>query len=85
MYLCYMQSLDLLGDVYRDECYWRYEEAKQMVKANQLRIKYQKRSKYIPPYMAHFATYTMPSILHGLKRMMRQSIPNSVYNKLRKK
>lgn len=84
-YMCYQQSLSLLGDYYKEECYWRYEEAKQLVKLNRQNRKYQKWANYISPFLVKLCFLEFPKLWCLIKRLVRNCIPNIVYKKCVKK
>ena len=83
-YMCYQQSLALIGNNYKEECCWRYEEAKQIVNECKRNIIFQKWSNYLPPFLAKLFVYFVPSLCWFLKHCIRQMITNGLYKIVKK-
>lgn len=83
-WMCYQQTVALIGENYKNDCYWRYQEAKLIVSEEKRNKKYQKLSKYIPPCVAKLLVSILPSIWWHIKHCGRQLIPNQLYAKLKK-
>ena len=81
-YMCYLQSWDLLGDNYKNECFGIYKATLDFIERDKRNILLQRYSNYIPPIFARFIVVIMPKIWHLCKYIIRQSIPNNIYKKL---
>lgn len=83
-YLCYMQSLQLLGSTYKDECYMIYTEAEDCVKKDLTNRKMQIWSKHISPCIAELFFRLFPHVWLNIKHTIRQCIPHNLYYKIKK-
>ena len=84
-YLCYEQTMMLLGKDYKDECYEIYLATKRDVERDKICKRIIKWSNYMPPFMAIFFAKTFPNVLWHCKHIIRQCIPHKVYYKLKRK
>lgn len=84
-YLCYEQTMMLLGEDYKEECYEIYLATKREVERDKICKRIIKWSNYMPPFLAIFFAKIFPNVLWHCKHIIRQCIPHKVYYKLKRK
>lgn len=82
--MCYEQTLELVGQIYYNECRQIYYDAIDCVKQDIANQRYQKWSKIIPPCIVHFLCYQYPKIWSYTKHCIWGLIPNGLYKKMRR-
>ena len=83
-YLCYEQTMMLLGEDYKDECYEIYLATKKEIERDKICKKIIKWSNYMPPFMAKLCVKTFPNVVWHCKHIIRQCIPHKIYCKLKR-
>ena len=78
-FMCFQQSLDLLGEKYYDECKYIYDYAKEWTRKDIANCKYQRC------LMVYLACYGLPKIWWYIKHLVRNLIPNKLYKKIKRK
>lgn len=84
-FMCFQQSLDLLGEKYYDECKYIYDYAKEWTRKDIANCKYQRWSMVFPPCFVYLACYGLPKIWWYIKHLVRNLIPNKLYKKIKRK
>lgn len=83
--LCYLQTLDLIGETFYNECKQLYLDAINCTKSDLANRRYQKWSNVFPPCLVSFTCYYLPKIWLCIKHCIWSFIPNGIYKKIRGK
>lgn len=84
-YLCYEQTMMLLGEYYKEDCNEINLAAKREVERDNQSKKIIYWSNYLPPFLVLCIWKLVPKIYWNCKYAIRQCIPHKLYYRIRKK
>lgn len=83
--MCYLQTLELIGQNFYNECKQIYIDAINCTKEDLANRRYQKWSNVFPPCLVSFGCYYLPKFWLYIKHCIWGLIPNGLYKKIRGK